>query len=328
MIKILFALGLISFSFSSSPYWYEDRTYKPEKNYEYIGYGEGNTRSEANDMAKAEISKTIKSRISTKDESQKAIHNGKYSKNFSAKSTHSSNEILQDTITKDYIKYKDRHYIAVSFLKLSIRDRFVHNLSLIKSTKKNKQNFYLKNTNLFKDFNKRVLKKLDYDLIRKNKNWYLKYKHLELKLNSKDVGNIFTSVGNKNIKISLSIKGDLKEGDEFSISLKSSKKGYISLLAVYEDGSVAKMIDNKKVVKHKTLKYPDKDFLLEAGLIKENTSTTDLYVAIYNSNKINIDDFVSINDELIYEEKYKNMDKLFNLMNKYVFVSKKVITRP
>ena len=112
--------------------------------------------------------------------------------------------------------------------------------------------------------------------------------------------------------------------------MTSKKQGYITLLTVYENGTVATLIKNISIKKAQTKNIPDEKFesVFEAGLIEEGKETFDLYVAIWSPKKLFFDQFARADEELIDNERYKNFDDLIELMGNSTFATVKVIKKP
>ena len=118
--------------------------------------------------------------------------------------------------------------------------------------------------------------------------------------------------------------------DMFFFKVKSSKAGYLSILTVYEDGTVSTLMRNIHVEAAELTNLPDEDFesIPQAGLMKRGIETYDLYVLLYSKKRIIFDSFAYADEELIDEEKYKNFDELIEFINDKDYATLKVVTKP
>lgn len=237
---------------------------------------------------------------------------GKLTSSLESKSTQKSNAVLNDYELLKSEYYNSKYFVAIEYENIPSLDKFV---AKIKDAKTQKQNSYLKKSLVAKELRGKLKKDIDFNLLRKDKKWFIQHKSILYPLDKKDFSKFFTSVSNDSIKIKTDKKRDiLYDGDRFFFKVESAKKGFISIISVYEDGTVATLVRNIVIGKNKLENIPDKDFetIPEAGLIQKGVETYDLYVAIYSEKKIRFDSFAYADEELISEEKYKNFDALIN----------------
>ena len=117
---------------------------------------------------------------------------------------------------------------------------------------------------------------------------------------------------------------------KFFFKVKSTKKGFVSILSIYEDGTVSTLVRNIPINKNKLENIPDEEYesIPEAGLMQRGIETYDLYVAVYSDEKLHFDSFAYADEKLIDEEKYKNFDELIEFLNDKTYSTLKVVTKP
>ncbi|PIF04338.1 MAG: hypothetical protein CSA86_02200 [Arcobacter sp.] len=282
----------------------------------YIGQGVGKSEQEAKQNALVDIS----SQISTKIDSSLTTTKTRDKSDIKIKSHQKTKANLSDYKLLD-IKYKDGNYfVKIEYENIPSLDRFVKKINKKYSKKQ-----------IVKAIKKDFGKSLGLELVRKDKRWYLKYKNSMQILDKKDFSRFFLSSENKNIKIKTNKRNNiLYENDEFYFKVKSLKDGYVSILTVYEDGTVSILMKNIKVKAKKSENIPDKDFeaIPIAGLIEKGVETFDMYVAIYSPKKLIFDSFALADEELISAQKYKNFDELLIFLDDKTYSTLKVVTKP
>ncbi|MEA2073806.1 MAG: hypothetical protein U9O86_09500, partial [Campylobacterota bacterium] len=210
-------------------------------------------------------------------------------------------------------------------------DKFTRKINLLNLPASKVSNSYLKHTNIAKKLKKSLAKEIDFSLLRKDKKWFIKYKSVLQVLDKKDFASFFTSTYNPELSLHTDKKRDiLYDGDKFYFKVESAKDGYVSILTVYEDGTVATLVRNVKVSKKTLEKIPDEDFetIPEAGLLHKGVETYDMYVLLNSPKRLRFDSFAYADSELINEEKYKNFDTLIEFMNNKSVTTLKVVTKP
>jgi len=327
-MKIFILLVLFVNYIFALPNWY---LHIPTKHsYEIIGYGSGKTINKAKENARIDISKQIYTNIigiSQKTAIKK--DNTSYYK-FERKVVEQTDVIINDTNILKYFEDKINHkfYIAVSYFNLPYEKRFAKKLNIHKCHNEI-QNKYLAKTLLLQKINQELNCQLDIKLVNQNSRWYLSYKDTLEILSNYDFEQLFISVKNNKIDF-VSSSDKLKDKQEFFFNIKSKKDGFISLVVVYENGTVAVIKANKKIKKMTTNQIPSKKSLkyLRAGLLKENTPTYDLYFLIYSNNKIDFSRFVDVNENIITDKKNYKFDEFLTFIDDFDFSSKLIKTYP
>ena len=295
-----------------------------------VGYGSGEDEAKAKQEAFNDIAGKISTNVTTSLNISQSVKDDYLEQNSNYTTSQKADAILNDYKLLKMEYMNGNYYVAVEYENIPSIDKFTNKLKKFKLINE-KQNSYIKNTYLAKEIKKALGIDVDFKLFRKDKKWFLKYKNITQILDKKDFAKLFTSVENKDIKINTNKKRDiLYDGDKFYFKVKSSKKAYISVITVYEDGTVATLVRNISIGKNKLEKIPDEDFetIPEAGLIHKGIETYDLNVAILSDRKLHFDRFAYADSSLVNEEKYKNFDELIEFLDDKTFATIKVVTKP
>jgi len=150
-------------------------------------------------------------------------------------------------------------------------------------------------------------------------------------IDKKDFERFFVTIPNKKLFITTNKKNNiLYDKDEFYFKVKSAEDGYVTILTVYEDGTVSTLMKNIPVEKNIVTNIPDKEFepIPIAGLIENGVETFDMYVAIFSKKRFVFDRFATADEELIDDERYKNFDELIEFLKDKRYTTLKVVTKP
>nr|WP_275757565.1 LPP20 family lipoprotein [Sulfurimonas sp. SAG-AH-194-C21] len=320
---------IVSSTLMANPMWYLN-VQKTKAN-SYIGYGIGENDVKAKQEALNDISSQISVSVETSMKQSEKLSNGKFESSDEFSSLQRSKSMLNDYELLKMEYYNGNYYVAVEYENIPSLDKFYKKLRLLNITQNTNLNPYLKHTMIAKKLKKSLGKNIDFSLLRKDKKWFIKYKSVIQVLDKKDFASFFTSTYSKELSLKTSKKRDiLYDGDKFYFNVVSKKDGYVSILSVYEDGTVSTLIRNVKISKVAPQKIPDEEFetIPEAGLITQGVETYDLYVLVFSKNKLHFDSFAYADSELIDEEKYKNFDELIEFLDKKSFTTLKVVTKP
>ncbi|RLA79601.1 MAG: hypothetical protein DRG78_12615 [Epsilonproteobacteria bacterium] len=271
------------------PTWYYNIQNTKQNN--YIGYGSASSEQEAKQNALVAISGQIDTKIDSELKTVKSNNTKRIEIKSSqtTKSNLSGYELLK-------MSFEDgKYFVAIEYENIPRIQKFKNKLKA-KNIKVNFDN-YLK----------------QFELVRKDKNWYIKYQDIMQVLDTKDLNKFFITISNKNLTIATNKKNNiLYDGDEFYFKVKSAKKGFVTIFTVYEDGTVSTLLQNILIDKNSLENLPDKDFeaVPQAGLMEKGVKTFDMYVAIYSTKKMILDNFARADEELIDDARYKNFDEL------------------
>jgi len=309
------------------PTWFY--SLKPNKELsQVIGYGQAKNLEEAKIKAREDIAKQIKTIIASTSTQTTSLSNNSLYNIYNKKINEKTVEMLQDIkLLKKHINEDKEVFVALGYENIPFLSRLIKKLDLSKCSEK--QNSYLKNTILLTSINSMTSCSPNIQLQRKDKLWYLIHKNSIQELPIEFFEELYTSVENRNINLKSS-KKVLKDGDEFYFKITPKEDGYISLLTVYEDGTVTVLLPNVKVEENKITQLPNESYgaVLEAGLINKNQPTHDLYVAIYSKKRLNLSRFEQASSDLSNDEDSKKFDELINKLDAYEFSTLLLRTKP
>lgn len=304
--KLLFITSILVSYLDASPKWYIQNNI-PSKSYEVIGYGTGDTKEEAEQNAKANISKTISSQVSSSSIMNKTSDQDSYSKSFISKSEIKSNVILDGVSIIKSDKVDDKFFVALKYINLPFANKVAldfPNSSLLSKEK----NEYLKSTILLDEL------KNEFGFYPKVTiyNGKLTIGNRTYHINKTMLGKLFASKSNKNVK--LNVPKLLKNEDFYFIGVESKNKGYLTLVQIYENGETSILLDNKELNKHSKIEFPNRDEYdgLQAYLSIDQDKAKDLTIAMICRQEKDFSYFDNISTN---KEKYaKVYGKMFDML--------------
>ncbi len=313
----------------ASPTWYG--TLQKENASTYIGYG--SAQSEA--QAKQEALNDIASQISVNIESSLSQNikevDGKVSRVSEDAMKQSAQATLGDYTLLKVERSDGNYFVALSYENVHSLDKFVRKVKLKGAVETAHPSGYLRNTSMARELQKALGKEIDFSLLRKDAKWFIKHEEILQALDKKDFAKFFVSVPHATLTINTNKKNNiLHDGETFHFEVSSDNGGFVSIVSVYEDGTVSTLVRNIPVKKETKEKIPDANFetMPEAGLMQKGVETYDLYVLIYSQTKLSFESFAYADSELISEEKYKNFDELIAFLEGKTYTTLKVVTKP
>ena len=325
MKKIIYFL--FSVALFGQPDWYY--SIAPSSN-TYIGYGQGQSEAKAKEDALNSIASQISTQTENSFKKKTEVNNDSLNKSMQEIRSQKSAAKLSDYKILKQQKIENTFYVAISYENLPSLQKFAK--KVIMTLPENEvQNSYIKNTFFAKKLKDIVGKNVAFDLRRKDRLWYVGYGSIMQVLDDEDFSDFFKTIHTKNVDFMTDTGREvLYEGDQFYFKTKSNKDGFISIISVYEDGTVATLVKNIKVKAGELTNIPDKDFesVLEAGLITPRVETYDLYIALWSDEKVSLDMFARADENLIEDERYKNFHELITYLNDKEFSSLKIVTKP
>lgn len=311
----------------ATPLWYHNIPSNEANT--YIGYGSGSSEAEARKNALLDISGQISTVVKSEYKGDKKLVDGVYKKDISEQTSQKTNSTLNDfEVIK--VEQTDNWYIAIKYENIASIDKFISKIKELKNITPKPQNSFLSHTLIAKELHNALGFDLDFKLRRSDNLWYIKYEDILQILSKKDFEKFFTTIQNPNITLTTNKKNNiLKDGEEYKFLIDSKKDGFVSVLGIYEDGTVGILSKNIKISKEKKLQLPDEksDEIFVAGLLEEGVETFDLYVALVSSKPLILDRFALSDSELLEEERYKNFDELIELLEGMEYSSLKVVTK-
>ena len=331
-MRYIFLALTLSLSLYANPIWYHNLP--ASKANSYVGFGSGVDEFHAKQEAFNDISSQISVEIDTSMTKRQKLEGDNFQTSEEFVGSQRSNAVLYDYVLRKSEYSDGKYFVAIEYENIPSLDKFVNKISdtyMLETLKNEKQNSYIKATPIAKKLYKKLGKNINFSLLRKDKKWYIGYKKVLQILDPKDFGRFFATIRAKGLEINTNKKRNiLYNEDMFYFKVKSAKKGYLSILTVYEDGTVSTLMRNIHVNANTLTNLPDEEFesIPQAGLMKRGIETYDLYVLLYSKKKTVFDSFAYADEELIDEEKYKNFDELIEFINNRKYTTLKVVTKP
>ena len=329
MVKILVTLLSLTSFVVAQPSWYYNLVKKGDNS--FIGYGQAGSEKEAKALALQDIAMQLSVKVKGDFSKKITVHNGKASNDLKSLNQQKTQADIKGYKLLKLTFDQGLYFVALSYENSSSLEKFINQVKKDLPQKSEKQNPYLKETMVAKKLGHALGKAIDFRLQRKDALWYLVYKGHRVALDKRDFEAFFKTVQNNKLKLNTSKKDDiLFKGDIFHFKLQAKQKGFVSVLTVYEDGTVATLVKNIPLKKGVQTSVPDKDYEseLQAALMKEGVETFDQYVAILSPKRLLLDSFAAADEELITHERYKNFDTLIEFLDDKTFVTLKVVTKP
>ena len=254
--------------------------------------------------------------IQTQTKQDKKLIDGQYSKDVKISSKQQSRAQITDYERLRTEQKEGVYFVQISYDSSPSIDRFVKRLKKRYPTIPNDTstpNTYLQHTPINEIIVEQMNRPIAFRLIRKDNQWYIGYKKVLQRLDSRDFMRFFATVKNPAVQIDSSNgKKELKDKERFFFYITADKKGFVSLLTVYEDGTVAVLMENIPIQKSVKTAIPDEDFeqIFEAGLLHKDQETFDLYVVVFSQKELTLDRFASADDQVIDNEKYRTLMSL------------------
>jgi len=279
-----------------------------------IGYGIGFSLEEAKKNALSDIIDSISVDVKSVSNITTHVINGKVKKRVSTNIATNSQLHLSGVKYIKITEEKGRWYVAAKYDNAPFAVRFS---KLIHNAKQNEhQNSYLKSTSLIHTLNNEIKYTLNYEIIRKDNLWNVKYKNSILPLNQENFYQLFSTQKGHNLNIRAN-KEVYKENDEMYFNIQHKTAGFISILYVEHNGKVGVLLQNYS--SRKNFRYPNKT---SSDIFKISNpyghTIYELYVAIYTPQKIDLHEFENISDTQLDESNY-NFHKLVKLLNTHTY---------
>ena len=313
----------------AQPSWYY--TLPKASAFTFIGYGQAVSEKEAKALALEDIAMQLSVKVDGSFSQETRVNGSKAHKELKSLNQQKSHADIRDYKLLKLVFDKGIYYVAVAYENISSFDKFVRKVKKLLPKVSEKQNPYLSHTSIAKRLKRALGVDIDFNLQRKDGLWSLSYKGLLVALDRRDFESFYKTIENQKVILSTSKKDNrLFEGDVFHFKLRAKKSGYVSVLTIYEDGTVVTLVKNMPLKSDITKMIPDKDYESEfkAALIKKGVETFDQYVAIWSAKPLILDSFADADEELITHERYKNFDTLIDFLDDKTFVTLKVVTKP
>lgn len=347
LLQFIFVFCTTNIAFASFPDWFVKKNIEAEE-HEVIGYGVGKTLEEAIDGAKKDIA-LFESRPTVR-----ILNRSKEGKNTSIQ--WSIQWVKVDIVVTDTetIKQEPREgewYVAVKCDNQPFEKKFAKKMR--QPCGNEKQNRYLQQTPLVKAINKELKCEPDLRILRKNNVWYMSYNKLILPLTNDykklyfssnlehlkkilipsntttDFKRLFVSTSSDTVIIK-PLQDEILEGSELNFIASAKRDGYISLIGVYENGEVFVVSANQQINPNKELIIPDpsNDHEIVSRLLTPRKLTSDLYIALYSKNIIDLSRIQQGGGKIEKDEEHFNFGELLNILDENEFSSVLISAKP
>lgn len=314
----------------ATPSWYHN--IKNEKPNFYMGYGDGVTESEAKQNALNDIASQIFTKIDNEIVQNKKSSNDGYEKNIEIKSSQKTKTNLSDfEVLK--VEFEDgKYFVSLAYENISNIARFARKVEKLGEVKAPLPNLSIISESLLaKNIYEALGQRIDFEVIRENKAWFLRHKNAMQYIDNNQFSKLFGTILNDKLSINTNKKDNiLYDGDEFLFQINSTDDGFVSIVSIYEDGTVATLIKNIKIKKDKIMKLPDdkSQSIPIAGVLEKGKETFDMYILIWSDKKLIFDRFSEANNENMEDERYKNFGEFVEFLKDKRYTALKVVTKP
>ncbi|HIC42765.1 MAG TPA: hypothetical protein EYO73_00260 [Sulfurimonas sp.] len=312
-------IGCSAPSLIQEPKWYSHQQVHSKVKYEVLGYGQGNTLEIANANAKEKIALSLSSKVTSSFTRSITSHNNAYDKHNKSYLKITSELKLHKLKTIKQEQKNNIFYVLLKYKNLDLAYKIKTTIGDYTCNEKITSH-YLQNTPLIKKLTASLGCQLNFKLDRRNKAWYLSYKEYLFLLNDREFEELYIAVANDILEFKAS-KMVLRDGDRFYFTLSSKEEGYVTLLNVYENGMVTLLQASIPIKQPIQVPAKNSTNYFEAGLIKENENTYDLYLAIFTKQALDMSRFEYAHEELSQSELAHKFNELINIISKYEYSS-------
>jgi len=304
---ILLGVTLLSTLQASPPSWYVKNSINA-KNYEYIGYGEAKSKERAKKLARVDIANSLHIDIKVSSELKTSQQNDNYNESMQQK-IEEKTDISLDGVEVVKSSYADGiYYVALKYINLPFAKKVKMQFRDVTKIAK-ESNHYLKKTLLLQELKKEFGFYPKVNISRGN----LLIADKSFKISKDTVKKLFSSQSSRFIKLKIPLR--LENSEYYFVEVESKKRGYLTLLQIYEDGGTSLLFSNKKIKKGEKFEYPNREEYdgLQAYLTKTQIKAKDMTMAIVCKEKKEFDYFDNIS---IYNEKYAKLyGKIFDMID-------------
>ncbi|MBU3914305.1 LPP20 family lipoprotein [bacterium] len=286
------------------PLWYESRSVTGRE-FEIIGYGEGNTQQEATSNARANIAKQIqvrvKSQFDQKTERKKLKGTVDSQKSELHYSIHEVSEVELDGL-KVIVEQRveSRFYVALKYVHLPLAEKIKYELEQTDEPPclKTGNPAYMTQTPLFIKLKAALNCEPAIGLVHKNGIWYVHVNSVMVRLLKAELTELWAGMDNEAVGLK-STASMLDKGDLFHFTIQANKRGYLSLFNVYNTGQTVLLLPGEQIKAGEKIVYPDlkKWDGLTADLLPGQEEAKDLYLAALCSDKRNFSRYEPIDDD-------------------------------
>jgi len=304
----------------SSPSWLYD--INPIDNNEIIGYGIDKEFSKAKQNAMSDIAESISAEVESSTNMLKSSINGKIDKKISLNKKVKVRAVLSGIKPIKAENIDGIWYIALKYDNAPLALKLKKSISY--SVENEKQNHYLQHTELFKEINREIGKTLNYQIIRNDNLWQIRYKEIILPIDQNNFYKLFSNQSSLDFAIKAN-QSVYHQNDKMYFEIKNNREGYISILYVEHNGKVGLLLSNKRTSNSFT--YPNlqsKDSFRVVNPYRK--SIEELYIALFSTSYIDLSEFENVSNTLLDKSNY-NFDTLLTLLDNYKYSTFRVKIR-
>jgi len=235
------------------PLWYQDRLLTT-LSYEYIGYGQGASEAVAKAQAQIELAQSIQTDIQITVKNNTLVRGEAISHNEIVASKAESNLRIFDLKRLKIEQVEGQFFVAYKYSNLPVAVKIASSGLPFKCTEQ--VHPYLSLTPLWQNIAEHLACMPDFEVIYKNNAWYLVAGQAMFSFSRQDFKLLFAKSQHPDLELQLS-KGRVQQGDLYHIKLKSHRKGYLSLLQVFDSGQMHVLIDNQLLKPEESMTFPD-----------------------------------------------------------------------
>jgi hypothetical protein len=292
---------------AKAPIWYLS---SPDKNYHVKGYGQGATLNEAKSLALLDVARTLAVNIQNTMHISEKLNDGKVSSYLSDKTYLSTSAVISGAAIADMLEENGIWYVSVVFDKRSLGLRFknrLENLGLMDEPPN-----FLSTSILVEEITEELGVRLKFKLFRENNLWSIGYKNVKFVMNNEEFIKSFQTKQGSNIKLKLN-KNIYYPDDKITFEIKAPNSGYVSLLAVDNDGKVGVLYSNVK--SEALIKLPSERDEIEFKVFNPSKGILhEMYVATWSRQPLNLSYFEDVQATLLDDSNYR-YDHLNSILN-------------
>ena len=306
----------------AAPEWF--RTLPAERSDYLIGYGQGDSCSAARESALREIAGMISITVSASYSNTVSLRDTALDRAVtSSVKTRSDAELLgHDVLEEAFVG--ETCYVAIGYENLAPAQRFRR---AVRATgRQSPPHPYLSQTFMAR----KIGRGIGFGIDRHQGLWYLVDHSVRVPIMQNELGHLFANARwpreNGLILDTAPRRGTFAEGDAFGFDIGAPRTGFVSLLGVYEDGTVVVYFSNRPAEAGRTYRVPEDADIVASTLRDEETF--DMYVLLFGTQRIDLSLFTSADAEVTRDERFKDFDALIDLMSRTAFITKRIVIKP
>lgn len=236
------------------PQWFMQQTLTPAA-YEYFGYGVGSTLAEAEAVAKNDIATTLNSQVRSSVMQSVSTNNKEVQALSASKMLLTTDITLSNAMKVKAERVGNKYYVIYSYLNIPLSQKIKNAFSDTTKCGVNSHP-YLSNTPLFKEIETKLACLPELSIAQRHNQFYLNFEQNSFPLSAGDEMRLFTTVKSAALELQLS-RNVINSGQYYHINITPIDSGYLSLVQLYDDGTVQLLVGNMSVPKRQAFTYPN-----------------------------------------------------------------------